>query len=151
MGVSDKITSIAIPLGATVNMDAVSIVLSFMIVFFANACGVEVSTSMMIVILLANVILSVGTPGIPGGAIASFAALATMAGLPAGVMGVYISINTLCDMGATCVNVIGDMAGCTCYAAAGTIPMSHEDHQFLQSEVLPRTADRYDKRPSKMH
>ena len=106
MGVSDKITSIAIPLGATVNMDAVSIVLSFMIVFFANACGVEVSTSMM------NVILSVGTPGIPGGAIASFAALATMAGLPAGVMGVYISINTLCDMGATCVNVIGDMAGC---------------------------------------
>lgn len=45
-------------------------------------------------------------------AIASFAALATMAGLPAGVMGVYISINTLCDMGATCVNVIGDMAGC---------------------------------------
>ena len=113
MGVSDKITSIAIPLGATVNMDAVSIVLSFMIVFFANACGVEVSTSMMIVILLANVILSVGTPGIPGGAIASFAALATMAGLPAGVMGVYISINTLCDMGATCVNVIGDMAGCS--------------------------------------
>lgn len=111
MGVSDKITSIAIPLGATVNMDAVSIVLSFMIVFFANACGVEVSTSMMIVILLANVILSVGTPGIPGGAIASFAALATMAGLPAGVMGVYISINTLC-VGATCVNVIGDMAGC---------------------------------------
>ena len=59
-----------------------------------------------------NVLLSVGTPGIPGGAIASFAALATMAGLPAGVMGVYISINTLCDMGATCVNVIGDMAGC---------------------------------------
>ena len=96
MGVSNKITSIAIPLGATVNMDAVSILMSFMIMFFANA----------------NVLLSVGTPGIPGGAIASFAALATMAGLPAGVMGVYISINTLCDMGATCVNVIGDMAGC---------------------------------------
>ena len=112
MGVSNKITSIAIPLGATVNMDAVSILMSFMIMFFANACGINVRISMMIIILLANVLLSVGTPGIPGGAIASFAALATMAGLPAGVMGVYISINTLCDMGATCVNVIGDMAGC---------------------------------------
>ena len=112
MGVSNKITSIAIPLGATVNMDAVSILMSFMIMFFANACGINVSISMMIIILLANVLLSVGTPGIPGGAIASFAALATMAGLPAGVMCVYISINTLCDMGATCVNVIGDMAGC---------------------------------------
>jgi len=91
---------------------SVSILMSFMIMFFANACGINVSISMMIIILLANVLLSVGTPGIPGGAIASFAALATMAGLPAGVMGVYISINTLCDMGATCVNVIGDMAGC---------------------------------------
>jgi Na+/H+-dicarboxylate symporter len=25
-------------------------------------------------------------------------------------MGIYISINTLCDMGATCVNVLGDLA-----------------------------------------
>ena len=31
-------------------------------------------------------------------------------GLVAGIMGVYISINTLCDMGATCVNVLGDIA-----------------------------------------
>ena len=107
LGVPNQISSIT-----TVNMDAVSILMSFMIMFFANACGVHVSIPMMIIILLANVLLSVGTPGIPGGAIASFAALATMAGLPAGVMGVYISINTLCDMGATCVNVIGDMAGC---------------------------------------
>lgn len=112
LGVSNKVSSIVVPLGATVNMDAVSILMSFMIMFFANACGIEISISLMIVILLANVLLSVGTPGIPGGAIASFAALATMAGLPAGVMGVYISINTLCDMGATCVNVIGDLAGC---------------------------------------
>ena len=78
----------------------------------SNACGINVSISMMVIVLLANVLLSVGTPGVPGGAIASFAALATMAGLPAGVMGVYISINTLCDMGATCVNVIGDLACC---------------------------------------
>ena len=94
------------------NMDAVSILMSFMIMFFANVCEINVSISLMVVMLLANVLLSVGTPGIPGGAIASFAALAAMAGLPAGVMGVYISINTLCDMGATCVNVIGDLAGC---------------------------------------
>lgn len=111
-GVSEKITSIVIPLGATVNMDAVSILMSFMIMFFANACGVNVSISLMTVILLANVLLSIGTPGVPGGAIASFTALSAMAGLPAGVMGVYISINTLCDMGATCVNVIGDLSCC---------------------------------------
>lgn len=112
LGVSNKISSIAIPLGATVNMDAVSIVMSFMIMFFANACGIDISISLMVVVLFANVLLSIGTPGVPGGAIASFMALSTMAGLPAGVMGVYISINTLCDMGATCVNVVGDLACC---------------------------------------
>ena len=110
LGVPNEISSLSLPLGATINMDAVSILMSFMIVFFANACGVEVSFGMMVVILLSNTLLSIGTPGVPGGAIASFAALAAIAGLPAGVMGVYISVNTLCDMGATCANVLGDLA-----------------------------------------
>jgi Na+/H+-dicarboxylate symporter len=110
LGISEEIVSLTLPLGATINMDAVSIVMSFMITFFASACGVPVSTSLMIVVLLSNVLLSVGTPGVPGGAIASFAALASIAGLPTGVMGVYISVNTLADMGATCVNVLGDLA-----------------------------------------
>ena len=110
LGVPNEISSLALPLGATINMDAVSIVMSFMIVFFANACGVPLNMSLMIVVLLSNTLLSIGTPGVPGGAIASFAALATIAGLPAGIMGVYISINTLCDMGATCCNVLGDLA-----------------------------------------
>ncbi|MCD8370517.1 MAG: dicarboxylate/amino acid:cation symporter [Clostridiales bacterium] len=108
----NEITSLVVPLGATVNMDAVSIVMSFMIPFFASACGVNVSLSMMVVVLLANVLLSIGTPGVPGGAIASFAALSAMVGLPGGIMGVYISVNTLADMGATCVNVLGDLACC---------------------------------------
>ncbi|MDD5937677.1 MAG: dicarboxylate/amino acid:cation symporter [Clostridiales bacterium] len=110
LGVPNEISSLALPLGATINMDAVSIVMSFMVVFFANACGVEVSFSLLAVVLLSNTLLSIGTPGVPGGAIASFAALASIAGLPTGIMGVYISINTLCDMGATCCNVLGDLA-----------------------------------------
>ena len=89
MGVPNEISSLALPLGATINMDAVSILMSFMIVFFANACGVEVSFGMLAVVLLSNTLLSIGTPGVPGGAIASFAALASIAGLPTGVMGVY--------------------------------------------------------------
>lgn len=110
LGVPNAISALSLPLGATINMDAVSIVMSFMIVFFANACGVEVSFGMLAVVLLSNTLLSIGTPGVPGGAIASFAALASIAGLPAGIMGVYISVNTLCDMGATCCNVLGDLA-----------------------------------------
>ena len=110
MGVPNEVSSLALPLGATINMDAVSILMSFMIVFFANACGVELNLGLMVVVMLSNTLLSIGAPGVPGSAIACFAALSTIAGLPAGVMGVYISVNTLCDMGATCCNVLGDIA-----------------------------------------
>ncbi|MCQ2406574.1 MAG: dicarboxylate/amino acid:cation symporter, partial [Oscillospiraceae bacterium] len=37
MEVPNEISSLALPLGATINMDAVAIVMTFMIVFFANA------------------------------------------------------------------------------------------------------------------
>ena len=111
LGIPNEISSLALPLGATINMDAVSILMSFMIVFFANACGVELDLGlMMVVVMLSNTLLSIGAPGVPGSAIACFAALSAIAGLPAGVMGVYISINTLCDMGATCCTVLGDIA-----------------------------------------
>ena len=110
LGVPNEISSLSLPLGATINMDAVSIVMSFMIVFFANACGVDVNLGLMVVVMLSNTLLSIGTPGVPGAAIASFAALSTIAGLPAGILAVYISVNTMIDMGATCCNVLGDLA-----------------------------------------
>jgi Na+/H+-dicarboxylate symporter len=47
---------------------------------------------------------------VPNNAIAAFAALSSIAGLPAGVMGMYISVNILVDAGATCCNVLGDIA-----------------------------------------
>ena len=112
MGVSKEITSIVLPLGATVNMDAISILMSVMITFFANACGVHLTLLNMVVIVLANVLLSIGTPGIPNGQVASFAALIQIAGIPAGVMGIFISISTLSDMIVTMVDVLGDMACC---------------------------------------
>ncbi len=111
IGVSEEVASFVLPLGATINMDAVSIVMSFMITFFASALGIELSVGTMVTILACNVLLSIGTPGVPGGAIAAFAALAPVAGIPVQqILGVYISVNTLADMGATCVNVLGDLA-----------------------------------------
>ncbi len=110
MEVPNEISSLALPLGATINMDAVSIVMSFMIVFFANATGTELSYGLLAIVLLSNALLSIGAPGVPNSAIASFAALAAIAGLPMGIMGMYVSVNILVDAGATCCNVLGDIA-----------------------------------------
>lgn len=114
LDIPDEISSLTLPLGATVNMDAVSILMSFMITFFAAATNTPLSVSTMITVLACNILMSIGTPGVPGGAIAAFAALAPIAGLPVDtILGVYISVNTLSDMGATCVNVMGDLAVAT--------------------------------------
>ena len=114
LDVPEEVASLTLPLGATINMDAVSILMSFMISFFASALGIPLTLDTMITVLAANTLLSIGTPGVPGGAIAAFAALAPMAGLPINqILGVYISVNTLADMGATTVNVIGDIACAT--------------------------------------
>ena len=110
MEIPEEISSFTLPLGSTINMDAVSIVMSFMLVFFADACQIKISFGMFLILILSNTLLSIGAPGVPGSAIACFAALAVIAGLPAGVVGVYISINTLCDMIATSCNVLGDLA-----------------------------------------
>ncbi|MDO4614428.1 MAG: dicarboxylate/amino acid:cation symporter [Lachnospiraceae bacterium] len=110
MGVPNEISSLSLPLGATINMDAVSILMSFMIVFFANATGTPIPYSLLAVVLLSNTLLSIGAPGVPNSAIATFAALSQIAGLPTGVMSMYVSVNVLADAGATCVNVIGDLA-----------------------------------------
>ncbi len=131
LDVPEEIASLTLPLGATINMDAVSILMSFMITFFASALGIELSIGTMIMVLACNTLLSIGTPGVPGGAIAAFAALAPIAGLPLEqILGVYISVNTLADMGATCVNVIGDVACCT--AIKETLS---SDREKLESEV----------------
>ncbi len=110
MDVPNEISSLALPLGATINMDAVAIVMTFMIVFFANATGTPISYATLGVVLLSNALLSIGCPGVPNAAIACFAALRVIAGLPSGVMSMYISVNILADAGATCCNVIGDLA-----------------------------------------
>ena len=111
LGVSNKISSIAVPLGATVNMDAVSILMSFMIMFFANACGIHISISMMIIVLLANVLLSIGTPGVPGGAImAALGLLQSMLGFNETLQALMIALYIAMDSFGTACNVTGDGA-----------------------------------------
>ena len=135
MGIPNEISSLALPLGATINMDAVSIVMSFMVVFFSNACGVELDLGLMVVVMLSNTLLSIGAPGVPGSAIACFAALASITGLPSGVMGVYISVNTLCDMGAICCNVLGDLACSVAMKQTVKLDPIHASKQKTEQEA----------------
>ena len=94
-------------------------------VFFANATGTELPYSLLAIVLLSNTLLSIGAPGVPNSAIASFAALAAIAGLPTGIMGMYVSVNILVDAGATCCNVLGDIASAVAMKKTCRLPDRH--------------------------
>ena len=88
-----------------------------------NARIIRIFTSMAV--WERNTLLSIGAPGVPNSAIASFAALAAIAGLPAGIMGMYVSVNILVDAGATCCNVLGDIASAVAMKRTCRLP-EHE-------------------------
>ncbi len=51
IGIPEEITSLTLPLGTTIDMDAVSILMSLMITFFATALGIDLSIGTMVTVL----------------------------------------------------------------------------------------------------
>ena len=60
IGIPEEITSLTLPLGTTIDMDAVSILMSLMITFFATALGIDLSIGTKVTVLACNVLLSIG-------------------------------------------------------------------------------------------
>lgn len=112
MGIRKEISSIVLPIGSTMNMDGGAIMLLMSTIFFCNICGIQLSVGQIITLCVANIFLSVGTPAIPNGGIATFTALVAMAGLPAGVMSLFVNTMAVTNYVNTAVNILGDLTGC---------------------------------------
>ncbi len=112
MGIRKEISSIVLPIGSTMNMTGAAIMLLMSTLFFCNICGIHLSSGQILTLAIANVFLSVGTPGMPNGGIATFTALVAMAGLPAGVMSLFVGIMAVTNYGNTALNILGDLVAC---------------------------------------
>jgi len=66
--------------------------------------------------VLMATLVSVGAPGIPGGAIVMSTMLLSTMGLPLDVVGMIAGIFRLIDMGTTTINVTGDVVSTICIA-----------------------------------
>ncbi len=110
LGIPKKIYSFSIPLGATINMDGMSIVNIVLALACAKMCGVTVTDpSLLLNLFFTALMLSLATPGVPGAACASEMALLSVLGLPMELLPVMISVVSLSDMGNTANNVTGDI------------------------------------------
>ena len=110
MGVSPKICSFSIPLGATVNMDGTSIYLAGAAMFLAKMYGVAVPASSLLSIVITIVFLSLGAPGVPGAAMLCLGVVLQQIGVPIEAIGIVMGVDALIDMFVTMSNTTGDMA-----------------------------------------
>lgn len=116
LGVSRRISSFTVPLGATINMDGTAIMQGVAVVFIAEAYGIALTPTMLGTVVLTATLASVGTAGVPGVGLVTLAMVLTSVGLPTEGIALIMGIDRILDMARTAVNVTGD-AVCTTIVA----------------------------------
>lgn len=109
LGIQKKISSLSIPLGATVNMDGTCIHLAIFALALAKTYGVEITGANMVAMIISIIILSLGAPGIPGSGLICLSVLITQLGVPAESIGLVMGIDALLGMLRTMNNCTGDV------------------------------------------
>ncbi len=110
LGISPKVCDFSIPLGATVNMDGTSIHLAVASLFLAKVYGVMIPQAAMVSIVITIIMLSLGTPGVPGASLVCLSVLLSQIGVPIEAIGLIMGVDSLLDMCRTTSNTTGDMA-----------------------------------------
>ncbi|UCC84268.1 MAG: dicarboxylate/amino acid:cation symporter [Gemmatimonadota bacterium] len=103
--------SFTLPLGAQLNKDGTAIMLAGVLLFTAQAAGVEFTVASQVTILLIGLILSNGSGGIPGGGLVIALIFVKAFNLPLEIAAIVGGIYRLIDMGSTTINCMGDMVG----------------------------------------
>lgn len=116
LGISKKIYSLSIPLGATLNMDGTSIHLAVFALALAKTYGVHISASTLTGIIISIIVLSMGAPGIPGAGMICLSVLLEQMGVPLEALGLVMGIDSLVGMLRTMSNCLGDVAVSTIVA-----------------------------------
>lgn len=106
--ISPRIFSFSIPLGATLNMDGSCITLVITALFGARIFGIEMTSSLIVALVVAIITLSLGSPGVPGGNLVCAAILMPVIGVPAEAISLIMGLYPLVGMSQTAANVTGD-------------------------------------------
>lgn len=109
MGVSEKISSFTVPLGATINMDGTAIMQGVAVVFISQAFGIELGLNAYLTVILTATLASIGTAGVPGVGLITLSMVLNSVGLPVEGIGIIMGIDRILDMTRTAVNVTGEL------------------------------------------
>ncbi len=110
-GVSNKISSFTLPLGATVNMDGTALYECVAAIFIAQAYGVDLTFVQQIIIVFTALLASIGAAAIPMAGLVMITVILTAVGLPLEGVGLILAVDRILDMFRTATNVWSDSCG----------------------------------------
>lgn len=107
-GVSNRICSLVIPLGTSLNLAGSALYECVAAMFVAQVYGIEISIATQFVVVLLALITSMGVAGIPAGSLVAVIVILRAIGLPIEGIGLFIAVDRLLDMCRSTVNVFSD-------------------------------------------
>lgn len=110
-GVSYKITNFTLPIGTTINMDGTAIYIAAVVMFIAQAKGVDMGIKEQVLILITALMSSIGTAGVPMASLVIITIILEVLGLPLELMALILPVDRILDMFRTTTNVWGDSCG----------------------------------------
>jgi Na+/H+-dicarboxylate symporter len=115
VGVSNRVSSFVLPMGATVNMDGTALYECAGVLFIAQVLGVDLSASQQLVVVVTALLASIGAAAVPSaGLVIIFLVLESvnLRGPEVDVIvGAMLAVDRPLDMCRTAVNVFSDSCG----------------------------------------
>ena len=109
LGVSKKVSSFVLPLGATINMDGTSLYQAVAAVFIAQSFNIDLTITDQLAILVTATLASIGSAAVPGaGLVMLTIVLGLFPQIPIEGIGLVFAVDRILDMCRTTVNVTGD-------------------------------------------
>jgi len=113
LGVSQPVASFTVPLGTTLNMDGGAIFQGLTTVFIAHYYLIDLAMMDYFMIIVASLVATVGTAGVPSAGPVLLVFVLQWVGLPLEGVGLILGVDRLMEMFRTAVNVSGDaMVAC---------------------------------------
>ncbi len=110
-GVSNKITSFTLPLGATINMDGTALYECVAAMFIAKVYGLDLGLTEQLIVVFTALLASIGAAAIPMAGLLMITIILSALGLPLEGVGLILAVDRPLDMIRTATNVWSDSIG----------------------------------------
>ncbi len=107
-GISHKIASFVLPLGATVNMDGTALYECVAAMYIAQVYGIDLTFGSQMIVVYTALLASIGAAGIPMAGLVMMTIVLRAVGLPLEGIGLILAVDQILDMMRTSTNVWSD-------------------------------------------